>query len=80
MYRKKIVAGNWKMNGSVTKNVQLVSALTQSAPDNIEIILAPPALYLSGVKAQLMGSSIALAGQNVAAEGQAGAYTGEISA
>ncbi|HNB19252.1 MAG TPA: triose-phosphate isomerase [Agitococcus sp.] len=80
MYRKKIVAGNWKMNGSVTKNVQLLSALTQSAPDNIEIILAPPALYLSGVKAQLMGSSIALAGQNVAAEGQAGAYTGEISA
>ena len=80
MYRKKIVAGNWKMNGSVTKNVQLLSALTQSAPDNIEIILAPPALYLSGVKAQLMGSSIALAGQNVAAEGQSGAYTGEISA
>ena len=80
MYRQKIVAGNWKMNGSVAKNVQLINALTQANSDNVQIIVAPPAIYVSSVKAQLMGSSIALAGQNVAAESQSGAYTGEISA
>jgi len=80
MYRQKIVAGNWKMNGSVANNVQLINALTQTHSDGIQVIIAPPAIYLSSVKAQLMGSTIALAGQNVAAEGQSGAYTGEISA
>lgn len=80
MYRQKIVAGNWKMNGSVAKNIQLTNALTQHIPSGIGVILAPPSIYLSGVKAQLMASEITLAGQNVAAEGQSGAYTGEISA
>ncbi|MFO1391794.1 MAG: triose-phosphate isomerase [Agitococcus sp.] len=78
MSRKPLIVGNWKMNGSFAKNANLLASLS-SVPD-IDMVVAPPAVYLASVSAQLMNSSIVLAAQNVAAEAQQGAYTGEVSA
>ncbi|MFW5824991.1 MAG: triose-phosphate isomerase [Marinobacter sp.] len=80
--RRQIVAANWKMNGSTGLVQQLVPAVRESVAslDNaVEVVIMPPSLYVSGVKAQLSGSAIALGVQNVA-RWQSGAYTGEISA
>lgn len=77
MNRKKIVAGNWKMNGSVSGNSTLVAGIQPDA--SVEIIVAPPFVYLSEVKKALSGTSgIELAAQNCHTEAS-GAYTGEVS-
>ncbi|HQV21781.1 MAG: triose-phosphate isomerase [Moraxellaceae bacterium] len=78
MSRKPLIVGNWKMNGSFAKNTNLLASL--SSVPNVNMVVAPPAVYLASVSAQLMNTSIVLAAQNVAAEGQQGAYTGEVSA
>jgi triosephosphate isomerase (TIM) len=62
--KQKLIAGNWKMNGSLAANEALVRV---------------PAAYLSQVQQLVKGSGIALGSQDVSAHEQ-GAYTGEISA
>ncbi|MDF0749548.1 triose-phosphate isomerase [Marinobacter sp. 71-i] len=79
--RRKIVAGNWKMNGSKDLVSSLVGQVrSELAPlDNgVEVVIIPPALYVSDVVA-LAGSQIAVGVQNVACW-DSGAYTGEIAA
>ena len=78
---KKLIAGNWKMNGSLAANDALVRALLgglaqQSACD---VAVAVPAPYLAQVQALVQGSPLALAAQDVS-QHEVGAYTGEISA
>lgn len=78
--RRKLVAGNWKMNGS-RKNAQaLVGAIKQGAErmENVEMVLCPPFVYLSEVGAQLAGSAILLGAQNLSDKTE-GAYTGEVA-
>lgn len=79
--RQKIVAGNWKMNGSAefAQNYlkQFIPAVSQ-LEGKVDIILAPPAVYLSEISKSLGQSAIQLSAQNVA-EYDSGAYTGEIS-
>lgn len=79
--RQKIVAGNWKMNGSSAFArdylKQFIPAVS-NLEGKVEIILAPPSVYLSQIAQQLEGSAIQLSSQNVA-EYSSGAYTGEIS-
>ena len=78
--RKKIVAGNWKMNKSWPEAMELVKALTSNSttfPADVKVIIAPPALYLQGLLAELP-SSIAIAAQNCS-QHESGAFTGEIS-
>lgn len=80
--RRQIVAANWKMNGSSELVQALVPAIKEAvvALDNAaEVVIMPPSLYLSEVKAACSGSGLALGVQNIACW-QAGAYTGEISA
>ena len=79
---KKLIAGNWKMNGSLAANEALVRAmldgLNGTAPA-ADMALCAPAPYLAQLQALLQGSPIAWGGQDVSAHEQ-GAYTGEVSA
>jgi triosephosphate isomerase len=76
--RKKLVAGNWKMHGSLAENAALLSAL-KPALAGIEAVVCVPFPYLSQAQAALAGSSIAWGAQNLS-EHSKGAYTGEVSA
>ncbi len=79
---KKLIAGNWKMNGSLVANDALVRALlaglAEAAPV-CDVALAVPAPYLAQLQSLLAGAPLALAAQDVSAH-EAGAYTGEVSA
>lgn len=78
--RKKVIAGNWKMNGQLLQITQLVKEINELVDQKslAEIVVAPPAIYLPLVK-ELIHPSIKLAAQNVYPK-DAGAYTGELSA
>ena len=79
--KKKLIVGNWKMNGSLQANADLVSGLVQGlpAPLSCGVGVAVPAAYLAQVQALLQGSAIAVAAQDVS-QHEKGAYTGEVSA
>ncbi len=79
--KKKLIVGNWKMNGSLSANADLVSVLVQGlpAPLNCGVGVAVPAAYLAQVQALVQGSGVALAAQDVSQHDK-GAYTGEVSA
>ncbi|MDR1594449.1 MAG: triose-phosphate isomerase [Prevotellaceae bacterium] len=79
--RKKIVAGNWKMNTSVSKGEQLAAEIVEKSKDveGVVLIVAPPFTHLTTVAGKLAGSQVALSAQNCAAE-TSGAYTGEVAA
>jgi triosephosphate isomerase len=81
--RKKLIAGNWKMNGSLAESEQLVAALRAGVPAaagvNAGMLLCPPYVYLPAVRDWLAGSPIALGAQSLADKDGSGAYTGEIS-
>ncbi len=78
--RKKIVAGNWKMNKTSTSAVtELASAIVQAElPESVTVVLHPPALWLERVAA-IIKERINLGAQNVHPKVE-GAFTGEISA
>ncbi len=78
---KKLIAGNWKMNGSLAANEALVQALVAGlgAQPGCDVAVAVPAPYLAQVQALAAGSPLALAAQDVS-QHEAGAYTGENSA
>jgi len=76
--RKKLVAGNWKMHGSLAENAALLAAI-KPALAGIEAAVCVPFPYLAQVQAALAGSSIALGAQNVSEQAK-GAFTGEVSA
>ena len=78
--RTQLVAGNWKMNGSLASNQALVQALVPAlAPlTGAQYAVCVPYPYLAQVERALRGSSIALGAQNVC-QFDAGAYTGEVS-
>ncbi|MEO7775043.1 MAG: triose-phosphate isomerase [Steroidobacteraceae bacterium] len=79
--RRRIVVGNWKMNGSRAENTQLVEALVSArgTGGTADCIVCPPFVYLHEVGRTLRDSAIKLGAQDVCAEAQ-GAYTGEVSA
>ena len=78
--RKKIVAGNWKMNKSWPEAQALVHALIEKKamiPAGVQVIIAPPAPYLQPLSVAA-APAIAVAAQNCS-QHDSGAYTGEIS-
>ena len=79
--RKKLIAGNWKMNGGLAANEALLEALRaglqQQAPA-CDVAVAVPAPYLAQVQALTAGSPIAVGAQDVS-QHASGAYTGEAS-
>lgn len=76
MTRRKIVAGNWKMNGSSESVVELVKGLKSN--DAVDVVVAPTFVYLPVISEVLKSSEIKLAAQTVS-EFASGAYTGEVS-
>lgn len=78
--KKKLIAGNWKMNGGLAANQALLQALLQDvAMPACDVAVAVPAAYLAQGQALLQGSPISLAAQDVS-QHEVGAYTGEVSA
>ncbi|GAB1387569.1 triose-phosphate isomerase [Melaminivora sp.] len=82
MAKQKLIAGNWKMNGSLAANEALLQALRAGLPQQLSgcaVAVAVPAPYLAQVQSLAAGSPIQLAAQDVS-QHDAGAYTGEASA
>ena len=78
--KKKLIAGNWKMNGNLEANDALVRAVVAGMKDaNCEVAVCVPAPYLAQVQMLRHGSALELGAQDVSAHEQ-GAYTGEMSA
>ncbi|MGR8919075.1 MAG: triose-phosphate isomerase [Gammaproteobacteria bacterium] len=77
--RRPLVAGNWKMNGSLDMATALASAVAADVPAAVDVLLCPPAPYLACVGQALAGSAAALGAQDVS-EHESGAYTGETAA
>ncbi len=77
--KQKLIAGNWKMNGSLSANEALVRAVQAGAATGCQVAMCVPSVYLSQVQSLVAGSGIWLGAQDVSAHEQ-GAYTGEVSA
>ncbi|WP_392561962.1 triose-phosphate isomerase [Orbus sturtevantii] len=79
--RKPLVMGNWKLNGSKTMALDLVTSLKKELAgiDGCDVAIAPPVVYLDYVQKLLADSNIMLGAQNVDTH-LSGAYTGDISA
>jgi triosephosphate isomerase len=78
MSRKKIVAGNWKMNMTIDESNELINELKEVSKNNVEIKIAPSFTNLYYTISLLKNSVIEVIAQNVHSE-KRGAYTGEIS-
>lgn len=79
--RKKIVAGNWKMNTTVPEGVELANAVVEGSaniPADVKLIIAPPFTHLAPVAEVVKGSAVGLSAQNCA-DHTKGAYTGEVA-
>ena len=78
--RRKLVAGNWKMNTSRGEALELASALARccAAPGRVDVMIAPPFVWLEAVASVIDSSAVLLAGQNAWHE-PPGAFTGEVS-
>lgn len=76
---RKLVVGNWKMNGRRAVNAKLVSAMLDQLPDTVDVAVCVPFPYLEQVSALANGSSVAVGAQDVSAF-EDGAYTGQVSA
>ena len=80
MARKKIVAGNWKMNMTPSEAVALVEELKPLVvSDDVEVVYCVPAIDIVPVVEALKGTNVAVGAENMYFE-EKGAYTGEISA
>jgi len=78
--RRKLVAGNWKMHGSLSENEALLSGILAGMGDvKAGVAVCVPFPYLSQVQAKLTGSAVAWGAQNMSQHAK-GAYTGEVSA
>jgi triosephosphate isomerase len=78
--RKRIVAGNWKMNKTFKEGIELATAVDNyfdQHPTEVGVILIPPFIHLAEAAGQV--KSVAIGAQNCASE-PGGAYTGEVSA
>ncbi len=80
MSRKKIIAGNWKMNMTPTEAVELVNTLKPLvANDEVDVVFCVPAIDIIPAMEAAKGTNINIGAENMYFEDK-GAYTGEISA
>ncbi len=79
--RKKLIAGNWKMNKTSSDGVALVRDIVAAIgkQSDVEVVVCPPFTALESAGKTLEGSNVKLGAQNMHAEAS-GAFTGEISA
>ncbi len=78
--RVPMIAGNWKMNTTVSEAIELVNEMRQGLDeiDGVDKVICPPFISLAAVYGAIKGSSVRLGAQNLYFE-EKGAYTGEIS-
>ena len=79
--RTLLIAGNWKMNNDVAEAAKLADELAQALPEvpaGVEVLVCPPTIDITTVRARIQAAPIALGAQNVYWEAK-GAYTGESS-
>jgi triosephosphate isomerase len=79
MTRRKLIAGNWKMNGSLAANAALLTALRAADAGAADLLVCVPFVYLAQAQSLLEGSAVGWGAQDCSAHAQ-GAYTGEVSA
>jgi triosephosphate isomerase len=77
--RRKLVAGNWKMNGNHAANAELMAGITAARPFGCDVAVCVPFPYLSEAAVALAGSDVRWGAQDCSVHA-AGAYTGEVSA
>ncbi|OFY63281.1 MAG: triose-phosphate isomerase [Bacteroidetes bacterium RBG_13_43_22] len=81
--RKKIIAGNWKMNMTLDDGLKFAKSVDQyfseKPSEKAEVILCVPFIHLAGISEIVKLGKVALGAQNCASE-PSGAYTGEVSA
>ena len=81
--RRRLIAGNWKMNGLTAEGVALAGDLVGRAAEEgvlgFDVVLCPPATLLGAVAEVLRGTPLALGGQDCHSEAK-GAHTGDLSA
>jgi triosephosphate isomerase (TIM) len=81
--RRKLIAGNWKMNGHLAEGIALAGALAGRAREagdpGCDLLVCPPATLLVPVAQAIADSGIALGGQDCHTE-SSGAHTGDVSA
>ena len=76
--RKKLVVGNWKMNGSRAANAVLLAGLREAGPWTADVAVCVPFTYITETALALTGAAIGFGAQDCSAHEQ-GAYTGEVS-
>ncbi|MDA7730855.1 triose-phosphate isomerase [Flavobacteriaceae bacterium] len=77
--RKKIVAGNWKMNNGLGETIELINDLKQNLSDSdVKVMIAPSYPFLKTAVDQVGDGSIEVISQNIN-DNKSGAYTGEVS-
>lgn len=79
--RQPLVAGNWKMNGSIASVRELLAGVKSGVAGvaKCEVAVCPPFIYIPQVQAELSGTAIGWGGQNLSSQ-LSGAFTGEIAA
>lgn len=79
--RRKLIAGNWKMNGSVSANASLLAEISAGGVDvaKADVLVCPPFPYLTQALDKVQGTAIAVGAQDCSVH-DAGAYTSEVSA
>ena len=81
--RRKLIAGNWKMNGLLDDGTTLARGLRakidETAANSFDLLICPPATLIAPVAQVIAGSAVGLGGQDCHPAG-AGAHTGDISA
>lgn len=82
--RKKIIAGNWKMNKDLEEGMGLVSEISNMLADeyhgSAEVVIIPPSLYINAVSKLIADNNRLSSGAQNCSNHKSGAYTGEISA
>ena len=76
--RRKLVVGNWKMNGSHAANAELLAGISAARPFGCDVAVCVPTPYLSETAVALAGTDLRWGAQDCSAHPQ-GAYTGEVS-
>lgn len=77
--KKKLIAGNWKMNGGIKANEDLLRAIISGLQDAAcDVAVAVPSPYFAQVQSLTAGSVVAVAAQDVSSH-EVGAYTGEMA-
>jgi len=79
--RTPLIAGNWKMHGSIAESSELVAALVKgtAATSHARMLLCPPFVYLHAVAQWLEGSDVRLGAQDLCEQALLGAFTGEVA-